>query len=72
MELWLAFTAGVVLASIVTNVFIHVLWGHGTLQIDHSNPEKDVFRINVGDLDILSKKKHIILKVDNNANLSQN
>ena len=42
----------------------------GILKIDHSNFEKDVYRIEIGDLDILPYKKHIILKVENDANLS--
>ena len=43
----------------------------GTLKIDHSNAEKDVYRFDVNDLDGLSKKRRIVLKVDNNADLSQ-
>ena len=42
----------------------------GILKIDNSNLEKDVYRIEIGDLDILPYKKHIILKVENDANLS--
>ena len=42
----------------------------GILKIDHSNFKKDVYRIEIGDLDILPHKKHIILKVENDANLS--
>ena len=42
----------------------------GVLKIDHSNFEKDVYRIEIGDLDILPHKKHIILKVENDVNLS--
>ena len=42
----------------------------GILKIDHSNLEKDVYRIEIGDLDILPYKKHIILKVENDVNLS--
>ena len=42
----------------------------GILKIDHSNFEKDVYRIEIDDLDILPHKKHIILKVENDANLS--
>ena len=42
----------------------------GILKIDHSNLEKDVYRIEIGDLDILPHKKHIILKVENDVNLS--
>lgn len=43
----------------------------GVLKIDHSNPEKDVYRLEINDLDSLSKKNNIILKVDNDSNLSQ-
>lgn len=43
----------------------------GTLRIDHSNPEKDLYRFDIDDLDSLVKKKRIILRVDNNADLSQ-
>lgn len=43
----------------------------GVLKIDHSNPEKDVYRFEIADLDGLSKKKHIVLRVDNSADLSQ-
>ena len=41
----------------------------GILKIDHSDSKKDVYRIEIGDLDILPHKKHIILKVENDANL---
>lgn len=43
----------------------------GTLKIDHSNPEKDVYRLEIDDLEGLSKKRKIVLKVYNGANLSQ-
>ena len=42
----------------------------GVLQIDHSDPEKDVYQININDLEALSKKKRFLLKVDNNAAIS--
>ena len=41
----------------------------GILKIDHSDSKKDVYRIEIGDLDILPYKKHIVLKVENDANL---
>lgn len=52
-------------------VFMHFRSAHGTLRIDHSNPEKDVYRIEIDDLDALSRKKRVILEVDNSAILSQ-
>ena len=41
----------------------------GALKIDHSDSKKDVYRIEIGDLDILPHKKHIILKVENDVNI---
>lgn len=43
----------------------------GTLMIDHSNPEKDVYRFYINYIDKLGSKKRIVLKVDNNADLSR-
>lgn len=43
----------------------------GVLRIDHSNPEKDIYRIDIKELDRLDKKKYVTLKVDNHADLSQ-
>ena len=42
----------------------------GTLQIDHSNVMKDVYRFVIDDIDGLSTKKHVTLKIDNNAQLA--
>ena len=41
----------------------------GALKIDHSDSKKDVYRIEIGDLDVLPRKKHIILKVENDTDL---
>lgn len=72
MEYLFAVVIGVLVGSIISNIIFSIrYWKAGTLRIDHSNPEKDVYRIEIDDLDGLSKKKHVILKVDNNANLSQ-
>ncbi len=62
--------------GIVEGVGLTLMFGRafrkesGTLRIDHSNPEKDVYRFEIDDLDKLSTKKHIVLKVDNTADLS--
>lgn len=42
----------------------------GTLQIDQKG-KKELYRFEIDDLDTLSKKKYVRLKVDNNADLSQ-
>ena len=62
---------GVMLGSIITNIIFYALSESGKLRIDHSNPDKDVYRIEFRDLDKLAKKKRVILKIDNNADLSQ-
>ena len=43
----------------------------GKLKIDHSNPDKDLYRFEIDDLDKLSEKKIIVLEIDRNADLSQ-
>ena len=44
----------------------------GTLQIDcKSETEKDIYRMEIDDLDGLSKYRYIRLKVNKNADLSQ-
>lgn len=58
-------------SSIVTMMVMYLTSARGTLRIDRSNPEKDVYRIEIDDLDALSRKKKVILDVDNSAILSQ-
>ncbi len=36
----------------------------GTLKIDRSNPDKDVYKLEVDDLGMLSKKKEIVFRVE--------
>ena len=64
----------------IAGLFVGIFFGHvlfsktsvsGTLRIDQSNSEKDVYRFDIDDLDKLSKKKQIVLKVDSKADLSQ-
>lgn len=71
--MWFYFISGLMIGVLLAAiVYITVIHGcEGTLRIDHSNPEKDIYRFEVDNLDDLSKKKHIVLKVDNNAFLSQ-
>ena len=72
MEWFWGFVAGVIVEAIISTIFNIARTARSTLQIDHSNPEKDVYRFEIDDLDKLSKKKYVELKIDHNANLSQN
>lgn len=65
-----------VAVAIVSGVIVHI-WHRskktsGTLRIDHSNPEKDIYRFEIDDLDSIARKKRIVLNIDHNAVLSQN
>ena len=57
--------------SIVTVLIIFLKSVRGTLRIDHSDPNKDMYRLELDDLDVLTTKKLVILDIDHHANLSQ-
>ena len=64
--------AGVIVGIVASYVFQVVQTAYGTLRIDHADPEKDLYRIDIdGNFDNIAKEKRIILKVDNDADLSQ-
>lgn len=63
---------GVIIGCVVSNIIFAIRNRRaGTLKIDHSNPEKDVYRFEIDNLDKLSKRRRVILKIDNKADLSQ-
>ena len=73
--MWVWFFTGAIVGAVIVCV-IHTVHKFtrgtfGTLRIDHSNPEKDVYRLDLNDLDALNKKKRVILTIDHNADLSQ-
>ena len=63
--------AAVFIFGVVIGVLLDRIRTAGTLRIDHSNPDKDVYRFEINDLDSLNKKKHIVLTIDHHADLSQ-
>ena len=57
MEQFIIYAMCILLGVIATSI-IH--WLHtttGTLKIDQSNPEKDVYRLEIDNLDAVAKKK---------------
>lgn len=59
--------------SAITNIVFFIKYRNvGTLRIDHSDPNKDIYRFDIDSIDDLSKRKRIVLNVDNKADLSQN
>ena len=67
----LLFLVGVIVGVLITWIIYRLKTIHGILKIDTSNIEQDIYRICIDDLDNLSKKKRVVLKVDPNATLSQ-
>lgn len=67
MNIWVAvaFIVGLGIGLIFS------LRSSGTLRIDHTNPEKDVYLFEIDNLDKLTAKRKVVLKIDNNAHLSQ-
>ena len=70
MELAFAFIAGIIIGMLVA-AFATIRMQAGTLKIDKSNPEKDVYLLEIDDLDNIDKKDFIILRVNDHASISQ-
>lgn len=67
----LTFIIGVAVGAIVYALFQRIFVAHGTLRIDHSNPEKDIYRFEIDNLDKLNRRSYVELKIDHHADLSQ-
>ena len=67
----LYFTIGVIVGAIGYAICQRMFVTHGTLRIDPSNPEKDVYRFEIDDLEKLNRKAYVELKIDHHADLSQ-
>ena len=61
---------GLIVGSLVVLIYYRCVTISGVLPIDHSDPDKDIYQINLNSLDDLAKKKRVVLKVDNNAKLN--
>lgn len=67
---WVIF--GFVLGIAVTLFIQSIRTVYGVLRIDKKNPEKELYRFDIDNLEVLDKKKRIVLKIDHNADLTQN
>lgn len=67
----LIFVVGFVIGGIIANFIINRLAAVAVLRIDHSNPEKDIYRLDLDRIVDLDERTHLLLKIDHNANLSQ-
>lgn len=71
MELLLMFFGGFLIGVTMATIFGRRHTKVGTLRIDHSNPEKDIFRMDINNIINLKQDKKYIVTVDHNADLSQ-
>ena len=73
MDVLLWFAIGIVVGTIITNVIWFAKSRSAVLRIDRSNPEKEIWRLDMLQRDphTVYKKKCLILKIDKNADLSQ-
>ena len=69
MLYFVAGIGGFIIGVIVGLILIRIKTSTGALLIDHSNPEKDIYQINIDKFDDLDKKSRIWLRVNHNANL---
>ena len=66
------YTLGILVGCVVTTIVFIVKYRYvGTLRIDHSNQEKDIYRFELDSIDDLTAKHKLVLRVDNKADLSQ-
>lgn len=63
---------GFVTGSVMTRVLYSIRTAHGVLKIDRKYSEKEKYLFDIHDLDVLARRKRIVLKIDNDADLSQN
>ena len=67
----IAFIIGAIIGAIIYAVMQKIFVAHGILRIDHSDPEKDLYRFEIENLDKLNKRSYVELKIDHHADLSQ-
>ena len=60
---WLCIAIGIILGIGITLLVISLRSPGATFLIDQSDPEKDSYNLNLGDLDSLPKKRFVLVKV---------
>lgn len=66
----MGFIGGILVGVILCKLIFCLSSKKGVLRIDHSNPDKDVYRFEIDGV-VNNSTKRFILKVDHNADLSQ-
>ena len=69
MNSYLIFSLGIIIGSIMTRLILQVSSAKAVLRIDHSNPEKDIYRLDLDNVCNMNKKT-LLLKIDHHANFT--
>ena len=69
MNSYLIFSLGIIIGVITTRLILQVSSAKAILRIDHSNPEKDIYRLDLGNVCSMNKKT-LLLKIDHRANFT--
>ena len=69
MNSYLIFSLGIIIGSIITRLILQVSSAKAVLRIDHSNPEKDIYRLDLDNV-CSTNKKILLLKIDHRANFT--
>lgn len=70
MEIVISLLVMFLVSYCVVRIWMRI-FTEGTLRVDRSNPQKDVYRLEIDDLEAISRRSRIIIKIDNKADLSQ-
>ena len=65
------FIGGFFLGLLIESVIIRIKKKDGTLRIDTTNPEKDIYRLEIDNLDVIPKQNQLVLRVDSTSFLTQ-
>ena len=68
---YIFFILGIIAGLATAGLYLTLTSATGVLRIDRSNPNKDRYRFDIDDIDILNRKKRVLLSIDTNADLSQ-
>lgn len=55
--------SGIVIGINSCRLYFQLRSTYGELRINETNPEKDIYRLEIDDLDSLLKKKQVLLKI---------
>lgn len=62
---WIGLSVGITCGLIIAALLTKIVTTVGKLIIDQTNAEKDIYKIELDDLDHLDKMRYIVLKVEN-------